>query len=82
MATRTADSLFDALILDIFPTSGACVDFGLDSGNVDAKYAALQRVVRSGQVTADQLHEAAGDGKAITKLVDQGVKYDTAYDMF
>ncbi len=90
MVSRTADSLFGALVLDRMPSHGAIVDFGLDDPNREQarlKYGYLQRIVREGVVDVDQLHKVAGDGPALTKLV-QGcfepgqcdVVYTTAYD--
>ena len=90
MTSRTADSLWGALILDQMPTPGAMVDFGLDDPNkkqAQLKYGFLQRVVREGLVDADDLHGATCDGPALTKLV-QGcfepgqcaVVYTTTYD--
>ena len=90
MVGRTADSLFGALVLDQMPSHGAMVDFGLDDPNekqAQLKYGYLQRLVREGAVDADQLHKVAGDGPALTELV-QGcfapgqcnVVYTTAYD--
>ena len=90
MVSRTADSLFGALVLDRMPSHGAIVDFGLDDPDREQarlKYGYLQRIVREGVVDVDQLHEVAGDGPALTKLV-QGcfesgqcdVVYTTAYD--
>ncbi len=90
MVSRTADNLFGALVLDQMPSHGAVVDFGLDDPDREQarlKYGYLQRVVREGVVDADKLHAVAGDGPALTKLV-QGcfqpgqceVIYKTAYD--
>lgn len=90
MVSRTADSLFGALVLDQMPSHGAIVDFGLDDpdrNQARLKYGYLQRVIREGGVDVDQLHAVAGDGPALTKLV-QGcfepgqcdVVYTTAYD--
>ncbi len=76
--SRTADSLVEAVFADTGLTNGATCDFGVDTVDI---YRAYQLKVRSGEVTADQLHEAAtGDnpGEALTALI--GVKIDTVWD--
>ncbi len=87
---RTADNLFSSLMLDEKPRAGALIDFGLDDpdrNQARLKYGYLQRLVREEVIDADQLHAVAGNGPALTKLV-QGcfktgqcvVVYKTAYD--
>lgn len=70
---RTADALVEAIMLDVFPGPGATVDFGLDSGDVQQRYESYYYPVREGEITANQLHEAATQqnraGAALTELV-------------
>jgi hypothetical protein len=74
---RTADRLFDACLLDIYPEGSAVyVDFSLD----ERTYPHYQRAIKTGKVTADQLHKAAGDGKKLTALI--GCQVKTMFDMF
>jgi len=56
--SRTADVLVEAIMLDCMPRPSACVDFGLDNGNVQQRYEAYYYPVHAGEITADQLHEA------------------------
>jgi hypothetical protein len=74
----TADRLYDALMLDVWPSAGAMVDFGLDGANQQEVYSAYQRKVRRGEVSLAQLRNAVGDGPALTALI--GVTVKTAYD--
>ena len=73
----TADRLYDAVMMDVWPTAGALVDFGIDS-NRDL-YAVYQQKVRSGEVTLEALRRASGDGPKLSALIGQ--KVVTAYDM-
>lgn len=86
MVSRTADSLFNNAMSDEVPSSGALVDFGLDGPDFELKYGILQKLIRRGLVTADELHEVAGEGDEITELVkkhlDIDVSFTTAYDLF
>jgi hypothetical protein len=75
----------EACFLDTFPRSAACADFGLDrvapeitKDNCIQRFAAYKQAVRSG-ITADQLHQAVGDGPALTKLI--GFKIWTVWDV-
>ena len=90
MVGRTADSLVAALLLDEQPSLAAAIDYGLDDPNptkYSLKLTYLQRLVREGILDADKLHSVAGNGPALTKLV-QGcfepgqcnVVYSTVYD--
>jgi hypothetical protein len=83
---RTADSLVKDLMLDCYPTPGACVDYGLDSGEVERKFRALKSAIGNG-VTADMLHAASvnGGGPALTNLIrannpDKDVAFALAWD--
>jgi hypothetical protein len=67
MVGTVTQNLIDSLMLDIWPRSAAIVDFGLDSV---AHYSALQRPIRAGEITADQLQDALGDGKKLTALAN------------
>ena len=78
MAVRqTTQVLFDALVLDTWPSNAALVDFGLDGwGGTDAQavYRAYQTAVKHRGVTVEQLDSALGDGKRLTALVGTTVK--------
>jgi hypothetical protein len=65
---RTADSLVEAVMLDMFPSHPAITDFGIKS---QEHYEALYQPIREGVITADQLHSLAGAGEEITNLVSK-----------
>ena len=74
---RTADRLVDALVLDMWPEGAAVyVDYGIDESN----YAAYQRAVKVGGVTANQLHAACGSGKKLSALIGHPVKLMVDWD--
>ena len=81
----TAKALFDACMLDISDLSpGTMVDFGIKTY---AHYQAYHSVIRSGEVTLEQLFAANSDGKALTKLVNDcpsnrhpGIVFKTMFD--
>ena len=81
---RTADNLYECLMMDTWPRSAAIVDFGIDNDEI---YAAYQSAVRRDDVTADQLHAAAGNGPKLTALLracpngDPEITITTSYDM-
>lgn len=90
-SNRTADSLFHCLMMDTWPSTAACVDFGLDDcpePELIRRYTALQAAVREGGVTADQLHNALRQsGPGITELIrsaqpDKEVTFTTVWDTF
>lgn len=77
----TADSLYQALMLDSQPSPAATVDFGLDGWggtNPQEVYVAYKRAITSGKVSKDDLLNALGDGEALTELI--GVKICTVWD--
>lgn len=74
MTGRTADSLVDALLLDIWPHAGAITDYGLNQQN----YKAYQQAVRHGKINANQLHAIVGDGPRLSKVI--GVPITTLWD--
>jgi len=83
---RTADTLVNALMFDMFPSPGACVDYGLDNGDVDRRFRALRSAIMNG-VTADMLHAASvnGGGPALTTLIrennpDKDVVFTLVWD--
>lgn len=78
-----AEGLFDSLVLDMWPSPAAVVDFGIDSAD---HLGALQHAVAVG-VTAYDLDRVLGDGRAITSLVRNvpgqpypEIRFATAYD--
>jgi len=87
-AGYTADALFDAIVMDSWPSSsGPLVDFGLDGADSQKKYEALYGPIREGEITKMDLRKVVGDGPAITKLVNRcrsnphrGIKFTTVYD--
>ena len=72
----TADRLYDAAMMDIWPSMAAVVDFGID--NNEELYAVYQQKIRSGEVTLEQLRRASCDGPKLSALI--GHKVVTAYD--
>src|SRR5262245_53812593 len=77
-----AQSVYDCLILDMWPTPAGTVDFGIKS---ERHYGALHYAVRDHGVTPEQLDAAAGDGEAITALIRPdnpyyGVEFRTSWD--
>ena len=84
MVSRTADSLFNAAMMDEVPSMAACVDFGLDGPDFELKYGILQKLIRWGLVTADKLHEVVGEAlkSHLVKHLDIDVTFTTAYDLF
>lgn len=85
MIRPLTQTVFDALMLDVWPDSPAAVaDFGLGS---QKHYAALQHAVMSGAVTAERLDALLGDGPALTEAVNAdagnphpGIAFRTPYD--
>lgn len=78
-----AEALLDCLVLDVWPSPAAVVDFGIDSTD---HLGALQHAVCVG-VTAYDLDRVLGDGRAITCLTRSvpgqpypEIKFATAYD--
>src|SRR5262249_35072172 len=60
------EHLIEALVLDVWPSHAACVDFGIKT---TAHLGALQYAVRSDGVTAEELDEALGYGEKLQRLV-------------
>jgi hypothetical protein len=78
-ATR---SLMLAIILDTWPNEAACNQFGIRS---QEHYEAIYYPVRHGEITADQLENAGGNGPMLTQLVNaasrnphKDILFDTA----
>jgi hypothetical protein len=61
----TTRNLVEAIWLDVWPRSGAIVDFGLES---QEHYEALYYPVREGEITPEQLDVALGKGEKLTAL--------------
>lgn len=85
MVRPLTQHLVDSLFFDMWPRPAAVVDFGLDT---QAHYEALHKTVRAGEITAEQLDTALGNGKMLTELVGnapsnphRGIVFHTAYDM-
>ncbi len=85
--SRTADHLYECLMMDIWPRQSGVVDFGLDHPDAGRRYAWLQRLVKETNCNADDLHSVVGSGPDITKLVNRffpeyvgKVEFTTAYD--
>lgn len=71
---RTADILVQAIMLDQWPRISALVDFGLDNlpmAEGQKRYEAYYYPIRAGEITADQLHSAVGNGEALTKILQK-----------
>lgn len=65
MIRDTTRSLVEAIEMDVYPTAAAVVDFGVTD---QAHYEALYYPVRAGEITAEQLDAALGNGPALTAL--------------
>ena len=79
---EVARTVFECLLLDIWPTPAGINDFGLDSTE---HYGALQYAVRYHDVTVEDLDDALGDGPGLTKLIREdnpyhGVTFTTTWD--
>lgn len=77
-------NLVESIMLDGWPRPAAVVDFGLDT---QAHYEAIYYPVRAGELSAEALDAALGDGPALTALVNaarsnphKGIRFTTAYD--
>jgi len=75
----------EALLFDIWPRQSAIVDFGIDNQKV---YEAYSYAYLGGDITAEQLNEALGDGTALTKLLREAshnphhdITITTAWDL-
>ncbi len=70
MLKDVAQKTYDAVVLDsIALLSPACiVDFGLDRGDLQGKFAALASITRRG-ATVEEFEEAMGSGIKLTVLV-------------
>jgi len=74
--------LYQALVLDTWPSPATVVDFGIES---DRHYAALQHAVIQHDVTVEELDDAACDGPALTALIRpgnpfHGLTFTTSWD--
>ena len=67
--------VYEALILDIWPSPAGIVDFGLES---PAHLGALQHAIRYDDVTIEQLDAALGNGEALQALVSKTNPYRNA----
>ena len=79
-------NLVESMMFDAWPRSAAICDFGLNS---QSHYEAIYYPLRNGEITAEALDAALGDGPALTKLVNdapsnphKGIKFTTPYDCF
>ena len=63
---QTTRNLVESIMLDVWPRSGAIIDFGLKS---QEHYEALYYPVREGEITPEQLDAALGKGEKLTALV-------------
>ena len=74
--------LYQALVLDTWPSPAAVVDFGIDS---ERHYAALQHAIIQHDVTVEELDDAACDGPSLTALIRaespyHGLTFTTSWD--
>jgi hypothetical protein len=63
----TTRNLVNAVVLDVWPSHPAIVDFGLDT---QEHLEALYYPLRHGDITPEQVDAALGDGKRLTELVN------------
>jgi len=71
----TTKTLIDGIYMDIIPSQGACMDFGIvNSINNDpvSVFGALQWGLKREMFTNNELDEALGNGVALTELVNRG----------
>lgn len=77
------DDLINAALLDVWPKVPTIVDFGIDS---DRHLGALQYAIKYGEVTAQELDAAMGDGAKLTEIIQRGdnpyrdVTFRTSWD--
>lgn len=76
--------LIDCMMLDVWPRNAAVCDFGLNS---QEHYEALYYPIRAGEVSAEELDDALGDGKKLTQLArscktnpHKNIVFKTPYD--
>jgi len=62
----TSTQLFNAAMLDIFPSTATMVDFGLDLNK--SLYRVYQKGIKSGAITEQDLQDSVGDGYKLTAL--------------
>lgn len=79
---KTAEEVYQCLMLDVWPGHTAITDFGLET---DAHYGALQYAIRENDAGPRELDEALGNGKRLTALIKQdnpyhGVVFSTPWD--
>lgn len=83
------EKLFQAILLDCWPDGFAvCVDFGMDRKNRQQVYESYYYYpIRAGEITAEQLDAALGNGPALTQLVrscpsnpHKSIEIKTAWD--
>jgi hypothetical protein len=84
MARMTTENLIESVMMDLWPRTAACCDFGIQS---QRHYEALYYPIRAGIITPEQLDEALGDGKKLTALVNAhtsnphvGIVFQTVWD--
>lgn len=87
MVRPLVQHLFDSFMKGVWPDGPAAVtDFGIDS---DEHYEALSTAVRNGEISAEDLDRALGDGRLLTKLAREApsnphksITFKTPYDNF
>jgi hypothetical protein len=67
-------ALIDALVMDLWPSTACCVDFGIPlepgmDNNGMGMYGLLQWGFKSDTITAEELDAACCNGPALTKIV-------------
>ena len=66
MILPMTQELFDACMIDVFPSQATCEDFGVDDPD---HFGAIQHYCKSWQFNITALDEALGDGSALTELI-------------
>ena len=69
---EVARTVYESLLLDVWPPAAGIKDFGIDSRE---HYGALQYAVRHQGVTVQDLDVALGHGPALTGLIREGNPY-------
>ena len=83
MIRPVTKNCFDSLMMDQWPRAAAIVDFGLDSVE---HYSALQRCIRAGYISIQELDALLGNGPALTNRINglfhfpYRIVFQTAYD--
>jgi hypothetical protein len=80
---KMASDVYWAMLLDVYPSQAACIDFGITS---QKHYEALHHAVREDGVGPTELAHALGNGERIQDLISRtnphfsSVTFETPWD--